>query len=288
MLYNIMFQMIGRFLKISVLSFIVVMLLAACRTREIAYVSDATRDSAQQILSVYDNTILPGDQLYIHVASMTPESVIPFNQESRTLQLLSNSVVKEESEQNTEYVNVDITGYTVNEGGMITFPILGEISVVGITHDSLCHYLESRLKAEGYVIDPQVTSKLMNFRVTVVGEVARPQQIHVDGTRLTILEALAICGDLTIYGLRDNITIMRVENGTKEIGELNLTSKEMFDSPYYYLHNNDIVYVEPNKYRKRSSDRDPDVPNYISMGVSVWSIIRNNINTARRMRDMNK
>ena len=288
MLYNIMFQMIGRFLKISVLSFIVVTLLAACRTREIAYVSDAARDSAQQILSVYDNTILPGDQLYIHVASMTPESVIPFNQESRTLQMLSNSVVKEESEQNTEYVNVDITGYTVNEGGMITFPILGEISVVGITHDSLCHYLESRLKAEGYVIDPQVTSKLMNFRVTVVGEVARPQQIHVDGTRLTILEALAICGDLTIYGLRDNITIMRVENGTKEIGELNLTSKEMFDSPYYYLHNNDIVYVEPNKYRKRSSDRDPDVPNYISMGVSVWSIIRNNINTARRMRDMNK
>ncbi|MCR5192538.1 MAG: polysaccharide biosynthesis/export family protein [Bacteroidales bacterium] len=282
-----MFQIIGRFFKISVLSFIFVTLFAACHHREIAYVSDATRDSAQQVLSVYDNTILPGDQLYIHVASLTPESVVPFNQESRMLHLASNSVVEEDGEQETEYVNVDISGYTVNDMGTITFPVLGEISVVGITHDSLCHYLESRLKSEGYVIDPQVTTKLLNFRVTVVGEVAQPQQIHVNGTRLTILEALAICGDLTIYGQRENVTIMRVEKGKKEIGELNLTSKEMFDSPYYYLHNNDIVYVEPNKYLKRSSDRDPNVPNYISMGVSVWNIIRTTRDNTRRIRAMN-
>ena len=168
-----------------------------------------------------------------------------------------------------------VTGYTVNEGGMITFPILGEISVVGITHDSLCHYLESRLKTEGYVIDPQVTSKLMNFRVTVVGEVARPQQIHVDGTRLTILEALAICGDLTIYGLRDNITIMRVENGTKEIGELNLTSKEMFDSPYYYLKQNDVVYVKPKGISLSASGQT--TMTFVTASLSVISIIVNTL-----------
>ena len=126
----------------------------------------------------------------------------------------------------------------------------------------------------------------MNFRVTVVGEVRAPQQIHVPGTRLTILEALAICGDITDYGQRENVVIMRDENGQKTLGEVDLTKKEMLDSPYYYLHNNDVVYIEPNDRQKRMSDRNDDIPRYISMAVSVGNIIISNLNSARTLRQM--
>ena len=273
--------------------------LASCNTREIVYISDAQRDSAQDILAVYTATILPGDQLYIYVESKTPESVVPFNQETHRVALTGSSLeyldtlkrgVIDQSSSNIsaesqQYV-AEVEGYLVSEKGTINFPILGQLSVVGITQDSLKHYLEQRLKEEGYVIDPIVTTKLMNFRVTVVGEVRAPQQIHVQGTRLTILEALAICGDITDYGQRENVVIMRDENGQKTLGEVDLTKKEMLDSPYYYLHNNDVVYIEPTERQKRMSDRNDDIPRYISIGVSVWNIIISNINAARTLRQM--
>ena len=275
------------------------LLFVSCHTKEIAYISDAQRDSAQDILAVYTATILPGDQLYIYVESKTPESVIPFNQETHKVTLTGSSLeyldtlrrgVIDQSKSNIssesqQYV-AEVEGYFVSEKGTINFPILGQLSVVGITQDSLKHYLEQRLKEDGYIIDPVVTTKLMNFRVTVVGEVRAPQQIHVPGTRLTILEALAICGDITDYGQRENVVIMRDENGQKTLGEVDLTKKEMLDSPYYYLHNNDVVYIEPNNRQKRMSDRNDDIPRYISIGVSVWSIITSNINTARTLRQM--
>lgn len=275
------------------------LLLVSCHTKEIAYISDAQRDSAQDILAVYTATILPGDQLYIYVESKTPESVIPFNQETHKVTLTGSSLeyldtlrrgVIDQSKSNIssesqQYV-AEVEGYFVSEKGTINFPILGQLSVVGITQDSLKHYLEQRLKEDGYVIDPVVTTKLMNFRVTVVGEVRAPQQIHVPGTRLTILEALAICGDITDYGQRENVVIMRDENGQKTLGEVDLTKKEMLDSPYYYLHNNDVVYIEPNDRQKRMSDRNDDIPRYISIAVSVGNIIVTNLNIARRLSQM--
>lgn len=275
------------------------LLFVSCHTKEIAYISDAQRDSAQNILAVYTATILPGDQLYIYVESKTPESVIPFNQETHKVTLTGSSLeyldtlrrgVIDQSKSNIssesqQYV-AEVEGYFVSEKGTINFPILGQLSVVGITQDSLKHYLEQRLKEDGYVIDPVVTTKLMNFRVTVVGEVRAPQQIHVPGTRLTILEALAICGDITDYGQRENVVIMRDENGQKTLGEVDLTKKEMLDSPYYYLHNNDVVYIEPNDRQKRMSDRNDDIPRYISIAVSVGNIIVTNLNIARRLSQM--
>lgn len=283
-----------RLLILTLLLFVV-----SCHTKEMAYISDAQRDSAQEILSVYSATILPGDVLYIYVESKTPESVILFNQETHNLQLEGNSLeyldttyraitdqAKSNINQEMQNLVTEVSGYLVSDKGTINFPILGNISVVGITLDSLQHYLEKRLVDDGYVLDPTVITKLMNFRVTVVGEVRNPKQIHIDGTRLTLLEAIAICGDLTDYGQRDNIAIMRYENGQRVLGEVDLTKKEMLDSPYYYLHNNDIVYVEPNKKKKRMSDRNDEIPRYIAIGVSVASIITTYLNTARTLRNL--
>ena len=279
--------------KFLIVAALLLATLSSCRTRQVAYISDATRDSVQQILDTYVATILPGDQLYIYVGSNTPQSVIPFNQETHKLLIEQNktlnldttyrAVIKQgdgSPKTETQYLTAEITGYTVKNDGTINFPILGTIQVAGITIDSLCNLIEHRLIKEGYVLDPQVSAKIMNFRVTVVGEVRNPQQIHVDGTRLTILEAIAICGDLTDYARRDNLLVVRTDSGKRQAAEIDLTKKEMLDSPSYYLHNNDIVYVEPTDRRKRISDRDQNVPTYISMGVSLFSIIRTNIGTA--------
>ena len=265
----------------------VLLLFASCRTTQVAYISDATRDSAQTILDTYTATILPGDQLYIYVESQTPESVIPFNQETHKAQIeLSRAINLDTSQRGliqqqntatqnqTQYITTEVTGYTVNEQGQISFPILGQINAAGLTIDSLTSHIAQRLKNEGLVNDPTVTAKIMNFRVTVVGEVRSPQQIHVQGTRLTILEAIAICGDLTDNAIRDKLVVIRSDGGNRQMGEINLTTKELLDSPYYYLHNNDIVYVEPTERRKRISDRDPDTPKYISIAVSVASLFR--------------
>lgn len=272
----------------------VLLLFASCRTTQVAYISDAIRDSAQTILDTYTATILPGDQLYIYVESQTPESVIPFNQETHKAQIeLSRAINLDTSQRGliqqqntatqnqTQYITTEVTGYTVNEQGQISFPILGQISAAGLTLDSLTSHIAQRLKNEGLVNDPTVTAKIMNFRVTVVGEVRKPQQIHVQGTRLTILEAIAICGDLTDNAIRDKLVVIRSDSGNRQMSEINLTTKELLDSPYYYLHNNDIVYVEPTERRKRISDRDPDTPKYISIAVSVASIIRTNLQAAR-------
>lgn len=279
--------MIGRIIKLFVLSMSLSVLLVSCHTREVAYISDATRDSVQNIIGTYTATILPGDQLYIHVSSKTPESVIPFNQESHGYSVEMNAIQTGTDKQIPVYLNTEVSGYTVTEKGIIEFPVLGVISVVGITQDSLCHLLERRLRDEGYVNDPQVTTRLKNFRVTVVGEVNRPRLIYADGTRLTIFEALAICGDITDYGQRTNITVVRQDGVHREIGEIDLTKQEMFDSPYYYLHNNDIVYVEPNHRKKVDSDRDPNTPKYISIAISVASLIRTSVSTAYRLNQIN-
>ena len=279
-----------RIIKLFSVSLAIIMAMVSCHTREVAYLSDATRDSMQNILSTYTATILPGDQLYIYVSSETPERVIPFNQETHRFDIDVNSqnvpgnsqggVISQQKEalvEKSQHVSADVSGYFVSEQGTIQFPVLGDIDVVGITYDSLSHYLEDRLRNEGYVIDPQVTIRLKNFRVTVVGEVRVPRQVFADGTRLTIFEALAICGDITDQGLRNNVTVVRSEGDKYEIGEIDLTKREMLESPYYYLHNNDIVYVEPNRRKKIDSDRDPNVPKYISIAVSTWNIINTNI-----------
>lgn len=247
-------------------------LLASCGAqREVAYISDAERDTAQAILSNFAATIHPGDLLYIYVNSQTPESVVPFNEET-------NKVVSG-VRSNTSGNIVD--GYLVSSEGTISFPVLGTLPAAGMTHDGLAHEIEARLQDGGYVNDAVVTVSLMNFRVAVVGEVKRPQEIHVPGIRLTIFEALALCGDVTMDGQRENIIVVRQEmvtDGgdpeaspamTSQIGRIDLTSKEIFNSPYYYLRSGDIVYVEPTEKKKKRATRDTEVPKYISLTVST-------------------
>ncbi len=250
---------------------------------EMAYISDAERDSAQRILTSYANTIHTGDQLYIYVSSEMIESVVPFNQETHIeavemSRMNTVSVARDGgSIQNTYTLKKtkQIQGYLVDDNGFITFPILGKLMVAGIGYDSLQVLIQNRLINGGYVNDPVVTVSPMNFRVSVVGEVRVPRELHVIGERLTIFEALAMCGDITDSGMRNNVVVMREKNGEVIPIEIDLTKKTIFDSEVYYLRQNDIVYVEPTLAKKRRSEMNPDWPKYASLGVSVAVWVRN-------------
>ena len=273
-----------RLLFLFAITFVV--LLSSCGTqRELAYISDAERDSAQQILTTYAHTIHPGDLLYIYVNSEVMESVVPFNQETH-IEAMEMSRLNMAGGSNGEqhisntYKNRtqrQVTGYLVDEQGFITFPVLGKINVAGLQHDSVESIIQKRLISGEYVIDPVVTVSPMNFRVSVVGEVKTPKELHITGERLTIFEALAMCGDITVYGLRDKVVVLREKNGDVTPIEIDLTRKTLFDSEVYYLQRNDVVYVEADEKRKRQAVDDPnlrqDILSYVRLSASIVRLL---------------
>ncbi len=255
---------------------------ASCSShKELAYISDAERDSAQQILTTYAHTIHPGDLLYIYVNSEVMESVVPFNQETH-VEALEMSRLNMSGEHNGEQQMSDtyrnrkqrqVPGYLVDEQGFITFPVLGKINVAGLQYDSVESVIQKRLISGEYVIDPVVTVSPMNFRVSVVGEVRNPKELHITGERLTIFEALAMCGDITIDGRRENVIVIREKEGSVIPIEIDMTKKTLFNSEAYYLQQNDIVYVEQTDKKKRKAISDPnlhqDVDSYVRIGSSL-------------------
>ena len=259
--------MIKKQTKLSLLAAAMGMLLfASCSTpMELAYFKDAPRDYEMEQSGQFSKGIQTNDLLYIYVESRAPEATVRFNQETNKIAVDAGVVMNPGSSA--------VTGYLVNNDGDIIFPVLGRINVVGKTHAQLAAEIERRLVSEGHILDAVVTVKLMNFKVSVLGEVVRPGQIEATGERMTIFEALSMVGDLTIYGQRTNVTVVREENGTRTIGEIDLTSKDVFESPYYYLHQNDVVYVEPNVKRKKTAERDPMTMTYISSAVSIVSVL---------------
>ncbi len=236
--------------------------LVSCGTpQEIAYIHDATRDSSESITGKFTKGIQANDLLSIYVESETPAATVPFNQETNKIAMSDGVVMNPGSSA--------VSGYLVSNEGDITFPVLGKVHVLGMTHSELADELQRRLISEGHILDARVTVRLMNFTVSVLGDVAKPGTIQASGERLTIFEALSMVGDLTIYGQRHNITVIREENGMRTIGELDLSSKDVFESPYYYLHQNDVVYVEPNMKKKKTANRDPMIMTYITTGLSI-------------------
>ena len=269
---------------LNILIMAVLLHLVSCGTpKEMAYISDAERDSAQQILTSYANTIHPGDQLYIYVNSEIIESVIPFNQETHIVALemsrMNPSNIPASANQRKSYLRTkraEVAGYLVDENGFITFPVIGKVQAGGISYDSLQNLLQNKLIIGGYVLDPVVTVSPMNFRVSVVGEVRVPQELHVTGERLTIFEALAMCGDVTDSGMRTNVIVMREKHGELTPIQVDLTKKTIFDSEVYYLQQNDIVYVEQNDVKKKMAKYGPtfrqDITSYVRLGSSLSHI----------------
>jgi polysaccharide biosynthesis/export protein len=143
-------------------------------------------------------------------------------------------------------------GYLVNQDGTFNFPSLGVVKAAGLTVEQLSDYLAKTLANKKLLIEPIITVRFLNFRVTILGEVEHPTVITVPSERISILEALGLAGDITIYGKRDNVLLIREEGNEKIIKHIDLNSQEILTSPYYYLKSNDVLYVQANKDKVRS------------------------------------
>lgn len=201
--------------------------------------------------AVYEGSRLQsGDFLDIKVTAFDEYAVRPFNLHSMN-QSTSPSVVA-----NGQVAQTAPQGYLVDQEGYIHFPVLGRIYVKDMTHAELRKDLEGRLLT--YLSDPLVSIRQLNFNVTVLGEVKKPGQYTSESDRVTVLQALGMAGDMTDYGDRTNVKLVRNENGQDATYIIDFTDKNLTSSPYYYMQQNDVLYVEPDEIKKKSANVDPN------------------------------
>lgn len=234
----------------------ILLLFASCASdKKIVYLQD--HNALESTVSSYANPIEPDDNLMITVTSDDPELAMPFN----LMYLTSRST------EMRNMTNDSSNGYLVDEKGEIDFPIIGKIKLAGMTRSEAEQKIKELLKP--HLAAPGVNLRIMNFKISVLGEVKNPGMQTVDGERITVLEALSAAGDLTIYGKRNQITILREENGVRTINEIDITTTDFINSPYYYLSHNDVVYVKPNKTKVNSSVIGPN----LTVGISAISLL---------------
>ncbi len=236
---------------------------ACTSTKKIIYLQDVVPLKQQEIEQKYEVIIHGDDLLAIMVNSRDPELALPFNMPMVSYQLGSNTGGQQR-----------VLGYLVDTNGNIDFPILGEIHVEGLTRMQLTELIKNKLIEGDLIKDPIVTVQFLNFKISVMGEVGRPGSFTISGDRITLLEALSMAGDLTIYGRRDRVAVIREireNNGKRTILFHDLRSADIFNSPCYYLQQNDIVYVEPNKAKSGQSSINQN--NSIGVWVSVISLL---------------
>ena len=232
--------------------------------KDIAYFQNKIVDSPEKIDKHAGIVIQPKDMLSIIVSSRNPELVAMFNLPVVSYQAGSEIV-------NSGYQK--LTGYVVDNDGHIDFPVLGTLKVAGMTRWELAELVKSKLVDGGYLSDAVVTVEFMNFKVSVIGEVNAPGTFSIDGDKVTVLQAISLARDLTIFGMRENVTVIRERDGERTMYEINLCDVSMFDSPAYFLQQNDIVYVQPSDIKARQSTTDDKTLRMSSIMLSGGSLL---------------
>jgi polysaccharide export outer membrane protein len=225
---------------------LIVTISSCSSTKNVAYIQNSDVVSLEQSGYLYDARIMPKDQLTITVSTTDQEVAAPFNMTVPTPYTVN---------QRSTYSQAMLQSYLVDNDGYITFPIIGSIKVGGLTKSEAEQMIQEKIRP--YVAEtenPIVTVRMSSYSISVLGEVAKPGSYQVSREKINILEALAQAGDLTIYGVRDKVKLIREDaQGKKEIHTLDLNDANIINSPYYYLQQNDIVYVEPNKVKAQNS-----------------------------------
>lgn len=232
---------------------------------DIAYFQNRLVDQPEQIDKHGGIVIQPKDMMSIVVSSKNPELVVMFNLPVVSYQA-GSEVVSSSGYQR-------LMGYVVDNDGFIDFPILGRLKVSGLTRWELSEMIKDRLLSEGYLTDCVVTVEFMNFKVSVIGEVNSPGTYTIEGDKVTVLQAISLARDLTIFGERENVTVIRERNDERVMYQINLCDVSMFNSPAYYLQQNDIVYVEPSEIKARQSTTDDKGLRMTSIFVSGGSLL---------------
>ncbi len=207
----------------------------------------------QTIASRYIPVIQPGDVLSVQVSSLNPEASNFFNPYSAIMVADRGGLTTTQTTTASTTPLAPMAGYLVDNTGAIELPMVGKVNVAGQTVSQIKDQLRESLKE--YLKEPTVNIRNLNFRISVMGEVARPSLFTIPNERITLLEALSLSGDVTIYGRRENVLVIREENGQRTFARVDLTRRDLFNSPYYYLHPNDVVYVEPGRVKATAADR---------------------------------
>ena len=240
-------------------SLLMLLLIASCSTQKrVTYFQDLNDGESVKIATPQDIRLKVGDQFTIHVNSKDQELTLPLN-----LTRSSGNTGGNETR----------LAYTVDERGYIDFPTLGEIYVEGKTRDEVAKHIKNIILEQKLVLDPVVIVGFYNQQVSVIGEVNSPGKYNIDKDRFTVLDAISLAGDLTIQGKRNNVTVLREEYGVQKAYSLDLNDAAQFHaSPAYYLQQNDIVYVEPNKAKTGASTVNGNTVRSVSFWFSVASL----------------
>ena len=252
--------------KILLFFIAAVSVLASCSTTaDIAYFQNKAVNQPEKIDKQAGIVIQPKDMISIVVSSRNPELVAMFN-----LPLVSYQAG---GELEISAGQQRLMGYVVDNEGYIEFPVLGRIKVEGYTRWELAKLIKKRLVEDGYLSDAVVTVEFLNFKISVLGEVTSPGSFVIEGDKVTVLQALSLARDLTIYGKRDNVSVIREKDGERVIYQIDLTDVDLFKSPAYYLQQNDVVYVEPSEIKARQSTIDDKGLRLTSILVSSGSLL---------------
>ena len=252
--------------RLAFTALLAIALLSSCvNSKQLVYFQDLTSRVDSARLETYAAPVRPGDVLSIQVSSLSPEASSFFN--PYAMQAIGGQPVQTSATTPLPAA----TGYLVASDGTITLPLVGAVAVAGKTNVQVADQLRTNLKT--YLKEPTVSVRNQNFRITVLGEVARPSLFNISNEQITLPEALGLAGDLTIYGRRENVLVVREENGQRTYARLDLTKRDVFRSPYYHLHPNDVIYVEPGKARVASTDRLYQIVPIVLSALSFIAII---------------
>ncbi|WP_324677521.1 polysaccharide biosynthesis/export family protein [Hymenobacter sp. GOD-10R] len=235
--------------------------------KNIPYFKDLSKTSISDdnIQNYTPITIQPEDILGVNVSSLNQEAAAVFNYNLNRVNGNNYDVAPANP----------VVGYRVDAIGNIQLPLIGEFKVAGFTTSEIQQKLRQRLVT--YLKEPVVNIRLLNFKVSIIGDVLKPDTYTIQNERITILEALTLAGDLNITALRTNVLLVREQNNKREYIPIDLTSKKLFASPYYYLKNNDVIYVQPDKTKFATVDRGYRTATLVLSGLSIIAIVLSNL-----------
>ncbi|CAL2088207.1 Polysaccharide export outer membrane protein [Tenacibaculum sp. 190524A02b] len=247
-------------IKKIVLVFTLAILSSCVSKKEIVYFQNDQIEQAK-ISNSFKTIFKPDDLLQITISALDLDAVKPFNLPAVTYNTATNSVSGTPKQQ----------AYLIDNEGYIDFPILGKLKIGGLTRPEVINLLRNKLDPE-YIKNPTINIRIANFSVSVLGDVKTPGTFTIPNERITILEAVGLAGDLNISGIRD-IEVIREEGSEKKVYKIDLRSNKIFTSPVYYLQQNDVVYVKPNKAKSQSASYNQNTGLFISIGSVLVALI---------------
>ena len=255
---------------IIIFSFVLFFLSSCTSKKKLDYLQNIESVALEASMKNAKSTIQPNDQLVIMVTAKDMDVVKPFNQNFSSGQILQYSLPSNNAPAQSQ-TSASGPTYMVDSQGNIEFPVIGKINTENKTTEELRDILKKEISK--YVVNPQVSVRNTNYKITVLGEVNRPGTYNIPDAQTTLLEVLGLAGDLSIYGNREDILVLRNIDGTMSKERIDLTKADFINSPFFYLKQNDVIIVSPNETKQKSARLDPNAGIYISVASIVVTIL---------------